>query len=129
MKQDITKKNADNFGISGLLQLVTFHLGDEEFDKLKVGDRIRVEIQKSRFQLKDPFIVSVGIFRGLAGSTGGPRRPTVAPPAEVLVTEELPVNTEEGESGSESEGEEGEGGSEGESGSESEGAEGKEEGQ
>lgn len=105
------------------------HLGDEEFDMLKVGDRIRVEIQKSRFQLKDPFIVSVGIFRGLAGSTGGPRRPTVAPPAEVLVTEELPVNTEEGESGSESEGEEGEGGSEGESGSESEGAEGKEEGQ
>jgi len=43
------------------------HLGDEEFDSLKVGDRINVEIQKSRFQLRDPFIVSVGIFRG-AGS-------------------------------------------------------------
>jgi len=40
------------------------HLGDEEFDSLKVGDRINVEIQKSRFQLRDPFIVSVGIFRG-----------------------------------------------------------------
>ena len=46
------------------------HLGDEEFDSLKVGDRINVEIQKSRFQLRDPFIVSVGIFRGAgAGPT------------------------------------------------------------
>ena len=44
------------------------HLGDEEFDQLKVGERIRVEIQKSRFQLKDPFIVSVGVYRGRAGA-------------------------------------------------------------
>ena len=44
------------------------HLGDEEFDQLRVGDRIRVEIQKSRFQLRDPFIVSVGLFRGRSGS-------------------------------------------------------------
>jgi hypothetical protein len=44
------------------------HLGDEEFDQLKVGERIRVEIQKSRFQLKDPFIVSVGIYRGRSGA-------------------------------------------------------------
>ena len=43
------------------------HLGDEEFDSLKVGDRIKVEIQKSRFQLRDPFIVSVGIYRGRTG--------------------------------------------------------------
>jgi hypothetical protein len=43
-------------------------LGDEEFDQLKVGERIRVEIQKSRFQLKDPFIVSVGVYRGRAGA-------------------------------------------------------------
>jgi len=44
------------------------HLGDEEFDSLKVGDRIKVEIQKSRFQLRDPFIVSVGIYRGSSGA-------------------------------------------------------------
>jgi hypothetical protein len=44
------------------------HLGDDEFDGLKVGDRIKVEIQKSRFQLRDPFIVSVGVYRGNAGS-------------------------------------------------------------
>lgn len=44
------------------------HLGDDEFDSLKVGDRIKVEIQKSRFQLRDPFIVSVGVYRGNAGA-------------------------------------------------------------
>jgi hypothetical protein len=44
------------------------HLGDDEFDNLKVGDRIKVEIQKSRFQLRDPFIVSVGVYRGNTGS-------------------------------------------------------------
>ena len=43
------------------------HLGDDEFDQLKVGQRIRVEIQKSRFQLRDPFIVSVAVYRGRAG--------------------------------------------------------------
>jgi hypothetical protein len=52
------------------------HLGDEEFDALKVGDRIKVEIQKSRFQLRDPFIVSVGIYRGMSGM---PTRVNVAP--------------------------------------------------
>lgn len=51
------------------------HLGDDEFDNLKVGDRIKVEIQKSRFQLRDPFIVSVGVYRGNAG---GPTRVTTA---------------------------------------------------
>ena len=44
------------------------HLGDEEFDALKVGDRIKVEIQKSRFQLRDQFIVSVGVYRGMSGA-------------------------------------------------------------
>ena len=44
------------------------HLGDDEFDQLKVGERIRVEIQKSRFQLRDPFIVSVAVYRGRAGA-------------------------------------------------------------
>lgn len=48
------------------------HLGDEDFDQLKVGDRIRVEIQKSRFQLRDPFIVSVGLYRGLVGAHSAP---------------------------------------------------------
>jgi hypothetical protein len=62
------------------------HLGDEEFDALKVGDRIKVEIQKSRFQLRDPFIVSVGMYRGMSGM---PTRVNVAP---VAVNSEVPKN-------------------------------------
>jgi hypothetical protein len=61
------------------------HLGDEEFDALKVGDRIKVEIQQSRFQLRDPFIVSVGIYRGMSGM------PTKIAPA-VPVISEVPKN-------------------------------------
>jgi hypothetical protein len=59
------------------------HLGDEEFDRLKVGERITVEIQKSRFQLKDPFIVSVGVFRGRSGAPTQvvPRPPRNTPSA------------------------------------------------
>jgi hypothetical protein len=62
-------------------------LGDEEFDALKVGDRIKVEIQKSRFQLRDPFIVSVGMYRGMSGM---PTRVNVAPVKSV--NSEVPVN-------------------------------------
>jgi hypothetical protein len=87
------------------------HLGDEEFDQLKVGESIRVEIQKSRFQLRDPFIVSVGLYRGRSGAL---------PPTKVLAksqtVEPVVKQTEaESESGSEDEakekgeGEEGEG--------------------
>jgi hypothetical protein len=58
------------------------HLGDEEFDSLKVGDRINVEIQKSRFQLRDPFIVSVGIFRGAGSATRVQAQPQAQPQAQ-----------------------------------------------
>jgi hypothetical protein len=40
------------------------HIGDEEFEAIEVGDQVRVEIQKSRFQVNDPYILSVGLFRG-----------------------------------------------------------------
>ena len=40
------------------------HLGNEEFENLQVGETIRVEIRKSRFQIKDSFILSVGIYKG-----------------------------------------------------------------
>jgi DNA-directed RNA polymerase subunit E'/Rpb7 len=71
------------------------HLGDEEFDQLKVGDNIKVEIQKSRFQLRDPFIVSVGIYRGRASG------------ATKVLNEEIPELAEEaGETGEAQEAEE-----------------------
>jgi hypothetical protein len=72
------------------------HLGDEEFDNLKVGDRIKVEIQKSRFQLRDQFIVSVGIYRG---NSGGPTR--VVQPQEKTPEDESLPELEKDESGAE----------------------------
>ena len=54
------------------------HIGDVEFEELKVGERIRVEIQKSRFQLRDPFIVSVGLYRGRSGAPMAAMAPVAA---------------------------------------------------
>jgi hypothetical protein len=89
------------------------HLGDEEFDQLKVGERIRVEIQKSRFQLRDPFIVSVGLFRGYSTSLNtGDGKSVVSnasvrePLQELLVEEPLVEEEESGSEGAESEEEE-----------------------
>jgi DNA-directed RNA polymerase subunit E'/Rpb7 len=38
------------------------HLGNEEFEKLDIDDTIELEIRKSRFQIRDNFILSVGVF-------------------------------------------------------------------
>ena len=45
------------------------HLGNEEFENLQVGEVIRVEIRKSRFQIRDSFILSVGIYKGKAAAS------------------------------------------------------------
>lgn len=62
------------------------HIGDEEFTKVQIGDKIHVGIKKSRFQVNDKFILSVGIFEGKVGSD------YVAP--EVNEEEEVPVEDE-----------------------------------
>jgi len=80
------------------------HLGDEDFDQLKVGDRIRVEIQKSRFQLRDPFIVSVGLYRGLVGAHSTPVTNVPNIPAQLAKEPESEVESEaESETTAESE--------------------------
>ena len=38
------------------------HIGNKEFDAVELGDTIRVEIKKSRFQINDPHILSIGQF-------------------------------------------------------------------
>jgi len=55
------------------------HIGDEAFEAVPVGATVSVEIQKSRFQVNDAYILSVGLFRGL--SEGAP------------VAAEVPANT------------------------------------
>ncbi len=44
------------------------HIGNEEFDALDINDTITIEIRKSRFQIRDTFILSVGVFIGREGA-------------------------------------------------------------
>ena len=48
------------------------HNGDEAFEAIPVGANVNVEIQKSRFQVNDAYILSVGLFRGLATAEAAP---------------------------------------------------------
>ena len=52
-----------------------FLIGDhydnnDEFEALQIGDIIQVEIRKSRFQIHDPFILSIGVFLSRADVEG-----------------------------------------------------------
>ena len=73
------------------------NIGKDEFELVEMGETISVEIKKSRFQVNDEYILSVGLFVGRTG---------VAKPAEVA-EEEAEEEEESGEeSGEESEEEE-----------------------
>ena len=43
------------------------HIGDEAFEMVEIGEKVQVEIKKSRFQVNDPYILSVGLFRSSKG--------------------------------------------------------------
>jgi DNA-directed RNA polymerase subunit E'/Rpb7 len=45
------------------------HLGNIEFENLEKDDEIEIEIRKSRFQIHDQFILSVGVYVGSDGKT------------------------------------------------------------
>jgi DNA-directed RNA polymerase subunit E'/Rpb7 len=104
------------------------HLGNEDYESLRVGDSIRVELRKSRFQIQDKFILSVGVFVERADADDLPqiRKPEAVeplPPAQPAP--ESKEGDEDEEDGSESEAEsesesEAEAESEGESEGESE---------
>lgn len=65
------------------------HIGNREFDAVELGDSIRVEIKKSRFQINDPHILSIGQFLTVV-STG-----TVAGAAAAAEAIELGAATAE----------------------------------
>ena len=60
------------------------HLGNAEFDSLIVEQGIRVRLLRSRFQAKDAFIQSVGIFEGLAPSADAKKETAAEEPAAAL---------------------------------------------
>jgi hypothetical protein len=95
------------------------HIGDEAFEKVEIGERVKVQIKKSRFQINDPYILSVGMFL----SSGGKAEAVVAD--EVVEAEEAEAEEAEGE-GEEAEGEEAEEAVEGEEAEAEEAVEGEE---
>lgn len=64
------------------------HIGDEAFSKIQIGEKVKVEIKKSRFQVNDAFILSVGVFEGKVGSDYVP--PRVVEEEEVVFDEAGP---------------------------------------
>ena len=64
------------------------HIGNDEFEAVQVGERVKVEIQKSRFQVNDAYILSVGLFRGVAAAA-------VAASAVAASAKEAPASEEE----------------------------------
>jgi hypothetical protein len=43
------------------------NIGNEEFESVEVGQTVTVEIKKSRFQVNDEYILSVGLFVSKSG--------------------------------------------------------------
>ena len=90
------------------------HIGNEEFDAVQVGEIVKVEIKKSRFQVNDPYILSVGVFQGVskklrmnrAASDAAPEEEAAvgaAPAEEGGEAEEEGAEAEDAEEGAEEE--------------------------
>jgi len=81
------------------------HIGSEEFENVEIGERVNVQIKKSRFQINDPYILSVGMFVSSSGKAPAPIREVngdAIPEAaeaegEVEVEEAEEADTEEAE--------------------------------
>ena len=58
------------------------HIGSAEFDAISVGQGIRVKLLRSRFQSKDTFIQSVGLFEGMAPAANKKEEAEAEPEAE-----------------------------------------------
>jgi hypothetical protein len=63
------------------------HIGNEEFDAIELGDRIRIEIKKSRFQVNDTHILSIGQYLGTTGSAGTAGTGAAGPSASIAEEE------------------------------------------
>ena len=74
------------------------HIGNDEFDGISVGDRIRVQIKKSQVRVNATHILSIGELVGVEASAAAPV-PAPAPAEQ----EELVEDEEASEEGSEDE--------------------------
>ena len=65
-----------------VMVLRDLHIGNKEYDAVELGDTIRVEIKKSRFQINDPYILSLGQFLSVVSAAPVPEVPETAAEAE-----------------------------------------------
>jgi len=73
------------------------HIGNIEFDALVIGDNIEVEIKKSRFQVNDPFILCVGIYKAkISSGTLAAADTDATPEADEGAAEEAAEEVDEG---------------------------------
>jgi hypothetical protein len=81
------------------------NIGKDEFEEVEMGETITVEIKKSRFQVNDPYILSVGLFlsRKEGAAAAAPKTPVESD--EEAESEEAEADESEAE---ESEGKEAE---------------------
>ena len=72
------------------------HIGNEEYENVAVGQYVECEIKKSRFQVNDEFILSVGDFRGVSRTMKSARTVKAVPLEEEdeMEEQEAPVDTE-----------------------------------
>ena len=73
------------------------HIGMIEYENVKIGDIIEVELKRSKFAINDTYILASGIFHATAESE---KQQEVAPPVEVPQPEpaaEEPVEESEPE--------------------------------
>ena len=38
------------------------HIGNEEYESTEIGDKVEVELKRSKFQVNDPYILATGVF-------------------------------------------------------------------
>ena len=64
------------------------HLGRDDYDTVEIGQYVEVELKKSRFQVTDPYISSVGVFKRVVekpeSAAAAVTAPTVVAPAPVV---------------------------------------------
>jgi hypothetical protein len=79
------------------------HIGSEEYEEVEVGDKIEVELKRSKFQINDPYILASALFIALRESSN-----VVEPTAKAAQgdSEVKGEGEEEGEGGEEEEEEE-----------------------
>ena len=83
------------------------HIGNEDFDNIQIGDMVRVEIKKSRFQVNDTHILSIGQYiqtihsvgSASSASSAASSASSAASSAEVAVVEAEEAEAGEAEAG------------------------------